>query len=54
MLTKALYVNSMSNKVAGMFLYARVVLENLLSQTRRSGLRQEMEPGTFPQGLEKA
>lgn len=40
--------------VVGMFLYARVVLENLLSQTRLSRLRQEMEPDTFPDGIERA
>ncbi|KAI0599781.1 hypothetical protein F4775DRAFT_583134 [Biscogniauxia sp. FL1348] len=38
----------------GMFLYARVVLGNLLSQTNLRGLRQEIEPGTFPQGIERA
>ncbi|KAI1330306.1 WD40 repeat-like protein [Xylariaceae sp. FL0255] len=38
----------------GMFLYARVVLGNLLSQTKLSGLRREIEPGTFPQGIERA
>lgn len=43
-----------ANMVVGMFLYARVVLENLLNQTKLSRLRQEIEPGTFPQGIEKA
>ncbi|KAI0186162.1 hypothetical protein EV127DRAFT_188087 [Xylaria flabelliformis] len=43
-----------TNEAQGMFLYARVVLENLLNQTRRSRLREELEPGTFPQGIEKA
>ncbi|KAI1641602.1 uncharacterized protein F4817DRAFT_355288 [Daldinia loculata] len=38
----------------GMFLYARVVLENLLSQTRLSGLKSEIQPGVFPEGIEKA
>jgi hypothetical protein len=38
----------------GMFLYARVMLGNLLSQTTRSGLQQEIAPGTFPKGIEKA
>ncbi|KAI0161066.1 hypothetical protein GGR52DRAFT_586387 [Hypoxylon sp. FL1284] len=37
-----------------MFLFARVVLENLLGQTKLSGLKQEIEPGIFPQGIEKA
>ncbi|KAI0444886.1 WD40 repeat-like protein [Xylaria telfairii] len=43
-----------TNGAQGMFLYARVVLENLCKQTRLSRLRQELEPGTFPQGIEKA
>ena len=43
-----------TDKHKGMFLYARVVLENLLNQTRLSRLREEMEPGNFPQGIEKA
>ncbi|KAI1808973.1 WD40 repeat-like protein [Daldinia bambusicola] len=38
----------------GMFLYARVVLDNLLSQTRLSGLKAEIKPDTFPKGIEKA
>lgn len=38
----------------GMFLYARVVLENLLNQTRLSRLRQEMQPDVFPDGIERA
>ncbi|TRX94186.1 hypothetical protein FHL15_004954 [Xylaria flabelliformis] len=38
----------------GMFLYARVVMENLWNQTRRSRLKEEIEPGIFPQGIEKA
>jgi len=42
------------NKVAGMFLYVRVVLENLLNQTKLSRLKQEISQGTFPQGIEKA
>ncbi|KAI0530450.1 WD40 repeat-like protein [Xylaria digitata] len=46
-------IQRVTNKAEGMFLYARVVLENLLSQTRLSRLREEMEPGTFPQGIEK-
>ncbi|KAI1120105.1 hypothetical protein F5Y10DRAFT_290315 [Nemania abortiva] len=47
-----------ASRVAGeardMFLYARVVLGNLLSQTKLSGLKREIEPGTFPRGIEKA
>ncbi|KAI1477416.1 hypothetical protein F4774DRAFT_420091 [Daldinia eschscholtzii] len=43
-----------ANGAKGMFLYARVVLDNLLSQTRLSSLRHEMQPGTFPEGIKKA
>ncbi|KAI1752664.1 WD40 repeat-like protein [Xylaria castorea] len=43
-----------SNEAEGMFLYARVVLENLWNQTRRSRLKEEIKPGTFPQGIEEA
>ena len=37
-----------------MFLYARVVLVNLLNQTSVSRLKQELKKDTFPQGIEKA
>ncbi|KAI4866834.1 hypothetical protein F4820DRAFT_457366 [Hypoxylon rubiginosum] len=47
-------VSRVTNGAQGMFLYARVVLRNLLGQTKLSRLRQEIEPGTFPQGIEKA
>ncbi|KAF4859793.1 Vegetative incompatibility protein HET-E-1 [Colletotrichum siamense] len=35
----------------GMFLYARVVLENLLHQTRLSGLKREIKADVFPAGI---
>ncbi|KAF4484481.1 Ankyrin repeat and KH domain-containing protein 1 [Colletotrichum fructicola Nara gc5] len=35
----------------GMFLYARVVLENLLHQTRLSGLKREIKADIFPAGI---
>ncbi|KAJ4393682.1 hypothetical protein N0V93_002897 [Gnomoniopsis smithogilvyi] len=41
-------------KAKGMFLYARVVLENLLNQTKLSRLKQEMQPEVFPDELERA
>ncbi|KAI5861652.1 hypothetical protein GGS23DRAFT_576006 [Durotheca rogersii] len=47
-------IQRVTNEAQGMFLYARVVLENLLNQTQLYRLRQEMEPGTFPQGIDKA
>lgn len=37
-----------------MFLYARVVLENLLAQVTLDGLRQELHPDTFPQEISQA
>lgn len=43
-----------TDESTGMFLYARVVLKNLLNQTKLSRLKQELEPGTFPDGMEKA
>ncbi|KAI0414744.1 WD40 repeat-like protein [Xylaria grammica] len=43
-----------ADEAQGMFLYARVVMENLLNQTQLSRLRKELEPGTFPKGIEKA
>ncbi|KAI9779019.1 MAG: hypothetical protein M1816_003779 [Peltula sp. TS41687] len=38
----------------GMFLYAKLVMENLQSQTKRANLERELEPNTFPRGLEDA
>ncbi|KAF3765675.1 hypothetical protein M406DRAFT_289896 [Cryphonectria parasitica EP155] len=38
----------------GMFLYAHVVLENLLHQTRLTQLRRELQPGIFPEEIERA
>lgn len=43
-----------TDESTGMFLYARVVLKNMLNQTKLSRLKQELEPGTFPDGMEKA
>lgn len=37
-----------------MFLYAKLVMNNLLSQTRLSRLKKELEPGTFPRTLKQA
>ncbi len=37
-----------------MFLYARVVLENLLQQVSREELRRELKPGIFPEDLSQA
>ncbi|KAH6958961.1 hypothetical protein DER45DRAFT_613462 [Fusarium avenaceum] len=37
-----------------MFLYARVVLHNLMNQATLSDLKKELQPGTFPKGIEDA
>ncbi|KAH6873889.1 hypothetical protein B0T10DRAFT_233779 [Thelonectria olida] len=47
-------VKLVTEEAKGMFLYARVVLENLLRQTSTRRLKQELRPGTFPRGLEAA
>lgn len=38
----------------GMFLYAKLVLENLYNQTKRINLHRELEAERFPKGLEDA
>ncbi|KAK4466013.1 hypothetical protein QBC42DRAFT_335816 [Cladorrhinum samala] len=47
-------VSLVLKEAEGMFLFARVVLDNLFRQTRLSRLKQEILPGVFPKGLEKA
>ena len=37
-----------------MFLYAKLVMENLLRQRTREDLMRELEPNTFPKGLDEA
>jgi hypothetical protein len=37
-----------------MFLYAKLVMENLLRQQAREDLMGELGPNTFPEGLEDA
>jgi hypothetical protein len=37
-----------------MFLFAKLVMENLYSQTKRANLTKELEPDKFPRGLEDA
>jgi hypothetical protein len=41
-------------ETTGMFLFARLVLANLHSQTTKARLKIELEPGNFPEGLEEA
>ncbi|KAI0897380.1 WD40 repeat-like protein [Annulohypoxylon nitens] len=52
--TKEDIISRVMNEAKGMFLYARVVLENLFNQTRLTCLYREIEPGTFPRGIGKA
>lgn len=37
-----------------MFLYAKVVLDNLLGQVTLGRLEKELQPDTFPKGIEQA
>lgn len=39
---------------AGMFLYAKLVMRNLQSQSKLIDLRNEMKDEIFPEGLEQA
>jgi hypothetical protein len=41
-------------RLTDMFLYAKLVMKNLFDQTRLSNLRRELEPSTFPKGIDKA
>lgn len=47
-------VSRVTSQAHGMFLYARLVLDNLLSQTSKYDLKQELKAGTFPDGLDQA
>ena len=38
----------------GMFLYATLVMDNLLQQTSIAAMRAELEPTVFPDGLDQA
>lgn len=46
--------SNVAQNLLGMFLYARVVLENLLGQITLRDLRQELQPDTFPKGIDQA
>jgi len=37
-----------------MFLYVKLVMKNLLDQTRLVKLREELKPGIFPKGIDQA
>ena len=43
-----------STRVLGMFLFAKLVLENLASQVFRDDVVAELEPETFPVDLKDA
>ena len=43
-----------ANLCTGMFLYAKIVLSNLLSQTSRGLFKRELNEENFPKGLEQA
>ncbi|KAF7874047.1 hypothetical protein EAF04_002719 [Stromatinia cepivora] len=52
--TKTYIVNAVSKGADGMFLYAKLILTNLHSQTSRQKVYEELQPGTFPVGFEQA
>jgi len=43
-----------SQRRLGMFLYVKLVMKNLLDQTRLVKLRKELKPGIFPKGIDQA
>ncbi|CEF76018.1 hypothetical protein FGSG_10569 [Fusarium graminearum PH-1] len=47
-------VSRVTSHACGMFLYAQLVLTNLISQTSKYDFKQEMKAETFPDGLEQA
>ncbi|KAK2784194.1 hypothetical protein FQN52_009136 [Onygenales sp. PD_12] len=53
-LTSARIMSQVLSSSKGMFLYAKLVMENLLSQYTLRDFMGEIQPGVFPQGLEAA
>ncbi|RYP77539.1 hypothetical protein DL771_001112 [Monosporascus sp. 5C6A] len=47
-------ISKVTGQAQGMFLYAKVVLDNLASQTSKRLVQQEMQTENFPQGLNEA
>ncbi|RYP40562.1 hypothetical protein DL767_001562 [Monosporascus sp. MG133] len=47
-------ISKVTGQAEGMFLYAKVVLDNLASQTSKRLVQQEMQAENFPQGLNEA
>jgi hypothetical protein len=39
--------------IIGMFLFARLVIQNLLSQTKLEDFERELEPQLFPSGVQR-
>ena len=46
--------NNVNFHRTGMFLFAKLVMGNLYSQTKRVNLNKELELDRFPRGLEDA
>ena len=51
---KCVYNKRLIRPSLGMFLFAKLVMTNLLNQTSRSKMLDELQPGKFPRGLEQA
>ncbi|KAL2272435.1 hypothetical protein FJTKL_06560 [Diaporthe vaccinii] len=47
-------ISKVASQANGMFLYARVVLDNLLGQITLHDLKRELEPDTFPKEIDQA
>ncbi|RYP45906.1 hypothetical protein DL768_007810 [Monosporascus sp. mg162] len=47
-------ISRVTGQAEGMFLYAKIVLDNLASQTSKRLVQQEMQTENFPQGLNEA
>lgn len=52
--TRRYIVNIVRDGSDGMFLFAKLVLANLLAQLSVEDLSKELQPGTFPKGFEQA
>ncbi|KAE8449591.1 hypothetical protein EG329_007921 [Mollisiaceae sp. DMI_Dod_QoI] len=52
--TKHFIIESVVEGSEGMFLFAKLVLTNLMAQVNVEDLRKELQPGTFPKGFEQA
>lgn len=50
----AFALNEKAKSLAGMFLFAKLVMANLYNQTSRAKMRIEVHPDRFPDGLDQA